>query len=206
VTGSGDGVLVDGLRRGQTEALEALISRYGPRVYRLACGITHREADAQEVVQDVFLSVFRRIGAFEGRSGLWTWIYRMTANAALIKGRGQRVKREIYFEDGFPTCRGDGHRDGDRARCLADGSASPEDALLRRETEGLVRQAITELPDRYQVVVLLRDLDGLSNKETAAVLGDTVPSVKSRLHRARAALRAGLTHTLAGPAPGSLPT
>lgn len=201
MTEPGDAVLVERLRRGEAEALEALISRYGPRVYRLAHGITRREADAQEVVQDVFLAVFRKIGAFEGRSGLWTWIYRVTANTALTKGRGQRAKREISLEDRLPTCWADGRRDDDRALCLADGSASPEDALLRRETERLVQRAIATLPDPYQVVVVLRDLDGLSNEKTAAVLGDTVMSVKSRLHRARMALRARLTRADAGPAP-----
>ena len=98
MTGPGDMVLVERIRRGEADALEALISRYGARVYRLAHGITRREADAQEVVQDVFLSVFRKIGAFGGRSGIWTWIYRVTAKAALTEGRGQRAKREISLD------------------------------------------------------------------------------------------------------------
>ncbi|PYM54312.1 MAG: RNA polymerase subunit sigma-24, partial [Candidatus Rokuibacteriota bacterium] len=75
--------LVERLRGGEQAALESLMERFAPRVYRLAYGITRNEADAEEVVQDVFLTLFRKISSFEGRSALSTWIYRVTTNAAL---------------------------------------------------------------------------------------------------------------------------
>ncbi|MGH2650581.1 MAG: sigma-70 family RNA polymerase sigma factor, partial [Actinomycetota bacterium] len=106
--------LVERLRGGDAAALETLMSRYAPRVYRLAHGVTRHEADAEEVVQDVFLSIFRKIESFEGRAGLWTWIYRITTNAALIKRRGKRAG-EVPLEDYLPTFAEDGHREGDRA-------------------------------------------------------------------------------------------
>lgn len=200
-----DQSLVERLRTGDTDALETLMARYAPRVYRLAHGITRSEGDAEEVVQDVFLSVFRKIHSFEGRSGFGTWIYRVTANAALIKRRGKRGQVEVSIEDWLPTFQEDGHREGDRATLLRDWSDSPEAEAITRETQAFVRRAIGELPDPYQVVVLLRDMEGLPNEEIAEILGETVAAVKSRLHRARMALRERLTQFFADPfAPVSL--
>lgn len=188
-----EGVLVERLRSGDTEALEALMSRYGPRVYRLAYGITRNEADAEEVVQDVFLSLFRRIDTFEGRSALGTWVYRVTANAALIKRRGKRAELEVHLEDYLPKFTEDGHREGDRDLLMADWSRKPDEELLSLETRAVLERALGTLPDHYRVVLLLRDLEGLSNEEVAETLGESVASVKSRLHRARMALREQLT-------------
>jgi RNA polymerase sigma-70 factor (ECF subfamily) len=191
-----EATLIDRLRGGDTTALEELMDRLAPRVYRLAHGITHSGPDAEEVVQDVFLSLFRRIEAFEGRAALSTWIYRVTVNAALLKRRGKRVELEVLLEDYLPTFREDGHREGDRSLLLADWSETPEEELLSRETRLAVRRLIAGLPDSYRVVLLLRDLEGLSNEETAAIVGDSVASVKSRLHRARMALREQVTRSL----------
>jgi RNA polymerase sigma-70 factor (ECF subfamily) len=188
--------LIEGLRRADPAALETLMERYAPRVYRLAYGITRNEADAEEVAQDVFLSVFRKIGGFEGRAGLWTWIYRIAANAALIKRRGKRATSEVLIEDWLPTFAEDGHREGDRAMLLCDWSATPEEELLTGETRALVWRALDRLPDHHRLVLLLRDLEGLSNEEVAEVTGESLACVKSRLHRARMALREELTRAL----------
>lgn len=192
-----EATLIEQLRNGDTTALEGLMEQFAPRVYRLACGITRNEADAEEVVQDVFLSLFRKIDGFEGRAALGTWIYRISVNAALIKRRGKRVELEVLLEDHLPTFREDGHREGDRTFLLTDWSDTPEEELLSKETRVAVRRMIASLPDPYRVVLLLRDLEGLSNEETAAILGDSVASVKSRLHRARMALREQVTRSLA---------
>ncbi len=189
--------LIDQLRGGDTAALEGLMEQFGPRVHRLAYGITRNEADAEEVVQDVFLTLFRKIEGFEGRAALGTWIYRITVNAALIKRRGKRVELEVLLEDHLPTFREDGHREGDRALLLADWSETPEEELLSNETRRAVRHMIASLPDHYRVVLLLRDMEELSNEETAEILHDSVASVKSRLHRARMALREQVTRSLA---------
>jgi RNA polymerase sigma-70 factor (ECF subfamily) len=194
-----EATLVERLRQGDTAALEALMERYSGRVYRLAYGITRNEADAEEVVQDVFLSLFRKIDTFEARSALGTWIYRVTANAALIKRRGKRVELEVHLEDWLPRFREDGHREGDRDLLVADWSQKPDDEALATETRATLARALGTLPQSYRAVVLLRDLEGLSNEEVAEVLGDTVGSVKSRLHRARMALREQLTLALGAP-------
>jgi RNA polymerase sigma-70 factor (ECF subfamily) len=188
--------LIERLRQGDTEALEAVMVRYSGRVYRLAFGITRNDADAEEIVQDVFLTLFRKIDTFEGRSALGTWIYRVTANAALIKRRGKRVELEVLLEDYLPRFLEDGHREGDRAFLCADWSQRPDEVAQGVETRAILTQALERLPDTYRAVVLLRDLEGLSNEEAAEVLGETVASVKSRLHRARMALREQLTRAL----------
>jgi RNA polymerase sigma-70 factor (ECF subfamily) len=194
--------LVTRLRAGDAAALEPLMARYATRVYRVAFGITRSEADAEEVVQDVFLSLFRKIDTFEGRSALGTWIYRMAANAALLRRRGKRHELEVKLEDLLPAFREDGHREGDRAWLLADWSAGPEETLLSREARAVVSRAIAALPDHYRAVLVLRDVEELSSEEVAEALGESVASVKSRLHRARMALRELLTRHYA-PSPGS---
>jgi RNA polymerase sigma-70 factor (ECF subfamily) len=188
--------LVERLRTGATNALEILMERYASRVYRLAHGITGNEADAEEVVQDVFLTIFRKIHTFEGRSALGSWIYRIATNAALIKRRGRRDDREVPLDLPFPAFLPDGHRAGDPAFLKADWSQTPEVDLLSKETREILHRAIANLPDQYRVVVVLRDVQGLSNEEVAEVVGESVACVKSRLHRARMVLREHLTLAL----------
>ncbi len=188
--------LVERLRTGDTNALEILMDRYASRVYRLAHGITGNEADAEEVMQDVFLTIFRKIHTFEGRSALGSWIYRIATNAALIKRRGRRDDREVPLDLPFPAFLPDGHRAGDPAFLKADWSQTPEANLLSKETREILHRAIANLPDQYRVVVVLRDVQGLSNDEVAEVVGESVACVKSRLHRARMILREHLTLAL----------
>ena len=193
VRGVSEAELVRRLRGGDSGALEALMQRYASRVYRLAFGITQNPEDAEEVVQDVFLTLFRKIHGFEGRSALGTWIYRVTMNVALAKRRGQRAEREVSLESQLPTFRPDGRREGDPAYLRADWSQTPESALLSGETREFLHWAIAALPAKYRAVLVLRDIEGLSNEEAAHALGASVPAVKSRLHRARLAVRERLT-------------
>lgn len=185
--------IIEGLRRADPTAIEQLVALFGGKIYRLAYGITRNAADAEEVVQDVLLTVTRRISTFEGGSALWTWMYRITTNAALNKRRGKRYQVEVSLDDDLPAWKADGHRDGDRAFLLADWSQRPDEALLSKEGRELIEAALARLPDDYRAVLVLRDVEGLSNEEAAEVVGGSVSSVKSRLHRARMALREHLT-------------
>jgi RNA polymerase sigma-70 factor (ECF subfamily) len=188
-----ENALVDRLRGGDTVALEALMERHASRVFRVARDITRTDADAEEVVQDVFLTISRKIDRFEGRAALSTWIYRVTTNAALIKRRGKRAQLEVSLEEHLPTFKEDGHRDGERSYLLADWSQNPEAELLDGEARAVLSRAIEGLPETYRAVLVLRDVEELSNEETAEILGESVASIKSRAHRARMALRAQLT-------------
>lgn len=192
-----ESALIQKLRAGDASALEALMSVHAARLYRLAYGITRNDADAEEVVQDVFLTLFRKIESFEGRAALGSWLYRVATNAALIKHRGKRAALEVSLEDQLPTYLADGHREGDRSFLLADWSATPEEALLSGEASKTLERALDRLPEHYRAILVLRDVEELANEEVADILGESVPTVKSRLHRARMALREELTRALA---------
>ena len=191
-----EAALIARLRRRDTEALEILMQRHAARVYRVAFGITRNDADAEEVVQDVFLTICQKSESFEGRSALGSWVYRITANAALNKRRGKRQEVETSLEEQLPSFTADGHREGARAYVLADWSQNPERDLLSGETRQVLQRAIDRLPEHYRAVLMLRDVEELSNEEVAEVTGESVPAVKSRLHRARMALREQLTRHL----------
>jgi RNA polymerase sigma-70 factor (ECF subfamily) len=188
-----DEVLLAQLRAGDTAVLEPLMERFSGRLFRVAHGITRSASDAEEVIQDVFLSLLNKAASFEGRAALGTWLYRITVNAALNKRRGKRAQLEVLIEDHLPTFQEDGHREGDRALLLADWSDLPDEALLSKEGRETIRAAIDRLPTPYRAVLVLRDVEELSNEEAAEALGETIASVKSRLHRARMALREMLT-------------
>ena len=181
---------------GDAAALEVLMSRYSSRVYRLAYGITRNPADAEEIVQDVFWQLVRKGGDFEGRAAVASWIYRVTTNLALNKRRGKRHELETSLDDCLPTFEADGHRAGPRAFLVADWSARPDDELLSGETRRVLEEAIDRLPEHYRAVLVLRDVEELSNEDVAAAVGDSVSAVKTRLHRARMALREILTRRL----------
>ena len=192
--------LIARLRSGDTDSIEVLMERFTPKLYRLAHGITRNAADAEEVVQDVFASIVHKLDTFEGRAALWTWLYRVTTNAALNKRRGKRHEVEVPLESDLPAYKADGHRDGDRAFLLADWSQRPDEALLSKEARERLDRALARLPDDYRIIVVLRDVEELSNEEAARILGESISAVKSRLHRARMALREQLTRFFVEPA------
>ena len=183
---------------GDGAALEALMSRHSGRVYRLAYGITRNTADAEEIVQDVFLQLVLKGGAFEGRAAVGTWLYRVTTNVALNKRRGKRHEVETSLDAVLPTFTADGHREGERAYLVADWSATPDRELLSGEARRILEDAIDLLPEHYRAVLVLKDVEELSNEEVADAVGDSVAAVKTRLHRARMALREHVTRRLGG--------
>jgi RNA polymerase sigma-70 factor, ECF subfamily len=183
---------------GDADALEALMTRYSARVYRLAYGITRSAPDAEEVVQDVFLQMINKGAGFEGRAALSSWIYRITTNLSLNKRRGKRRELETSLDELLPPFLPDGHRAGDRAFVVADWSETPDRALLSGEARRVLEAAIDRLPEHYRAVLVLRDVEELSNEEVAQIVGDSVAAIKTRLHRARMALRELLTRHLGG--------
>ena len=189
--------LVERVRARDAAALEVLMERYSARLYRVAFGITRSHAEAEEVVQDAFLTLFHKADMFEGRAAIGTWLYRVTANAALGRKRGKRAQSEVFLEDCLPRYAADGHRDGDAAWLATDWSATPERELLEGQAREVLERALAELPDHYRAILVLRDVEEVSNEEVAAILGEPLPTVKSRLHRARMALREVLTRHLA---------
>ena len=184
-----DWALVDALRRRESTAAERLLETFGDRVYRLAMRITGNEQDAEEVVQDAFLSVLRHIDTFRGESLLGSWIYRITANTATQKLRGRRSKRnEVSWEDLTPSFDDKGHH----LEVAVDWSRRLTDPAIEGELRSVIGGAIDRLPADHRTAFLLRDVEGLSYPEIAETLQIKLGTVKSRVHRTRLFLRRGL--------------
>lgn len=147
--------------------------------------------EAEEVLQETFISAFRALPKFEGRSQLGTWLYRIGYNAALMRLRKRPAPTQSLDE----PLTSDG---GDLIpRQLVDWGSVPDDLLLTRELRTVLNAALQTLPTTLRTVFVLRDIEGLSTAETAEVLGLTETNVKVRLHRARVALRERLTRYFA---------
>lgn len=177
--------LLERLRRGEDDAYEELVRVHGGRMLSVAKRMLRNEEDARDAVQDAFLSAFRAVDRFEGGSQLGTWLHRIVVNAALMKLRTRRRKPEEPLDPLLPRFLEDGHMERP-ARAWA---RPADEALASKETRRMVLDRIAELPETYRTILLLRDVEGLDTDETATALGITPGAVKTRLHRARLALR-----------------
>ena len=185
--------LVEGLRLHEATAAERLVATYGDRAYRLARGITGNAEDAEEVVQDVFWTVVRKIDTFRGESAFGSWLYRIVANAAYQKVRGRQSRRaEVSLDDVLPLF----DERGQHVAPMADWSSRVDDHAVQIDLRMALTSAIDKLPADYRTAVLLRDVEGLSHLQIAEVLSLSVPTVKSRVHRARLFLRKELGDTM----------
>jgi RNA polymerase sigma-70 factor (ECF subfamily) len=174
--------LIEEFRRGRDESFEELIGRYSTKVHSLAARLTRNAEDAEEVLQDVFVTVYRKIAGFEGKSSFSSWLYRVTVNAAFMKLRKKRQDPAIPLEDILEQAQ------------MVPALKSPENTFVDAQTIRLemleaLEAAIRRLPDEYRPVFILRDVDGLTSKEVGRILELSVPAVKSRLHRSRLMLR-----------------
>jgi RNA polymerase sigma-70 factor, ECF subfamily len=189
-----DLALVERLQAGDHEALEAIIDLYSPKLYKVAQRILGESADTEEVIQDVFWTVFRKAKTFQGNSRFSTWLYRLTVNEAFAKIRRRKnQKREIEYEEYLPKFTDDGHH---RSRPVVDWSDTLDRSYVEREIQRVVKAALDGLKPLDRSIVVLSDLEGMSDKEIAATLQLTVSAVKTRLHRARLFLRGRLANYL----------
>lgn len=177
-----DKELIEAFKKGDEKAYEELVSRYTDRAYSLASRMTRNSEDAEEVLQDVFVTVFRKIHSFEGKSSFSSWLYRITVNASLMKIRKRKQDQSTPMDDLFP---GEGNNPALRSKEEDD----VDNITLRKEVLEELQFAISKLPDEYRPVFILRDIDGLTSREVGKILNLTVPAVKSRLHRSRLMLR-----------------
>jgi RNA polymerase sigma-70 factor (ECF subfamily) len=173
------------LRAHEDAAFEELVRAYGGRMLAVARRFLRAEEDARDAVQDAFLNAFRSIERFEGNARLSTWLHRIVVNAALMKLRTRRRKPEQSIEELLPDFLDDGHLTAP----VSPWRATEPDAAERRELSELLLGCIDQLPEAYRNVLLLRDIEELDTEETAKLMGITPGAVKTRLHRARQALR-----------------
>jgi len=186
--------LVEALRLAEPTAAERLVTTYGDRAYRLATRITGNRQDAEEVVQDAFWAVLRKIDTFRGESTFGSWFYRIVANAAYQRLRGRQSRRQDLSRDEvLPLF----DEQGRHLAPMADWSPRADDPSLQTDLQLALTSAINELPVEYRIVLVLRDVEGLSNLEVAEALRISLSSVKSRVHRARLFLRKQLSDAMA---------
>lgn len=176
--------LVHRLQAGDDTAMEDLLTTLGPRLMATAMRISGNEADARDAFQDGIISAWRKIDTFQGDSKLSTWLHRIVVNAALARLRKNKRTPRASIDNLLPTFDESGHR----VLGQPTGGRVGEE-LEREELQKAVREKIEELPEDYRNVIILRDIEQLDTKRTADTLGIKEGAVKTRLHRARQALR-----------------
>jgi RNA polymerase sigma-70 factor (ECF subfamily) len=175
--------VVNQFKSGDTLAFEEIISRYESKVMSLALRFTRNQEDAEEVMQDVFTTVYRKIEGFRGQSAFSSWLYRIVVNAAFMKLRKRKQNQTVSMDDLSPAI---------KQYCIdrdAFSGSYSQNIAISHEMQAVIQNAVNRLPDQYRAVFVLRDVDGLSNQETGEILNLSIPAVKSRLHRSRIMLR-----------------
>jgi len=178
-----DEALVLRAQQDDERAFGELIGRYETKVYSLAMKMLRNPEDAEDVLQETFVRAFRGLKAFRGNSTFSTWIYRITANSALMKLRKKQL----------PTVSIEDADEREAPINIADWAPGPVEQLLTKETQEAMADAIEALPAEFRQVFVLRDVEGHSNADVAEILDLSVAAVKSRLHRARLKVRNHLT-------------
>lgn len=193
VRGAAEERLLEGLKRGDSEAFDQLYAEFHGLVFNLAYRILADRDEASDLVQEVYLSIFRHVRSFGGESSLKTWIYRITVNACLNRNRWwqRRIKQSLVSLSEVQQSRE--WLDGQELKAVA---ASPELLAYQNELETRIQKGLRKLPADQKVAVVLRDLEGLSYEEIAETLGISLGTVKSRISRGRELLRDALTGIL----------
>lgn len=181
-----DRTLLARAQGGDMSAFEVLVDRHEDKVYGLALRMTRSEADAAEISQDTFLSAYQHLAEFRGEAAFGSWVHRIAANNALMRLRRQRVLDIVSDDLAGPEFTDRGNL---AEAPESDWSRRADDKVLDEELGRAIQEATDALPEGYREVFLLKDVEGLSYEEISEMVGISVPAVKSRLHRARLALR-----------------
>ncbi len=182
--------LIANFQSGCIESFEEIVRRYETKVHNLATRLTRNTEDAEEVLQDVFVTVYRKIASFEGKAKFSSWLYRITVNAAFMKLRKRKQDPAVSLTDLLPQLQ---NTNDFAPQLVPSWSESCDSRAFGNEIRAALQAAISKLPSDYRAVFILRDVDGLANKEVSDILGLSIPAVKSRLHRSRLMLRKRLS-------------
>lgn len=180
-----DAALIEAINSGQQNLYYDLVKRYERKLYNFGLRVCWDVRDAEDLVQETFLNVFRYIKDFRYETKFKNWLYKIASSVCIKKKRKSKFapERELSLDEFLPK------EDSRVPTELPDWASAPVDQLLNQELSDTIRQAITSLPEKYRVVIALRDLEGFSTAETAQILNVTAANVKVRLHRARLFLR-----------------
>jgi RNA polymerase sigma-70 factor (ECF subfamily) len=187
-----DARLVSRIRGGDHVAFEALMRRHNGKLFRVARAILRDDAEAEDALQDAYLEAYRHIGDFQGEAQLGTWLTRIVINQSLMRLRKQRRDR-VVVPFGSERRDGPAASEGDVADETIE---SPSDAMQRAEVRRMVERRIDELPVGFRTVFIMRDVEDMSVQETANCLSIPAATVRTRLFRARALLRAALARDM----------
>ena len=182
--------LVRDLQNGDLEAYDKIAEIYQKKIYGLSFNLTRNQMDAQDVTQEVLLTLFRKINMFQGKSAFSSWVYRIAVNASYMKLRSKKKEPNVSIDELMPSFNSAGFQQ----EKIQDWSENTESLLFTKETRDVINKAVDLLPEKEKVVFLLRDVEGLSSEKAGEILDLTVPAVKSRLHRARLFLRKKLSN------------
>jgi RNA polymerase sigma-70 factor (ECF subfamily) len=182
--GVDDEELVRLAQEGRREAFEELVRRHADRLYRVVLRFSGDPAETEEVVQETFLRAWRGIGSFERRARFFTWLYRIGVNEAKRRAAHRPPTDTRSVEEGA-------------LESVPDLRQAPEPRAEQRDLRAVLERAVRALPVKYRAPLILRDVEGLSTQQAAAIMGLREPAFKSRLHRARLAVREAIENHLA---------
>jgi len=182
-----EAALVVRAQAGDQTAFTTLVDHYQRKIYRIGKNITQNNEDAEDVLQESFLKAYEHLSGFQGHSKFYTWIVRIAVNEALMKLRKRKGDRFVSLDEPIETGEEEVKRE------VAVWEDNPEQRYSREEMQHILEEAVDDLKPDFRTVFALRDIEELSTEETAEALGISVPAVKSRLLRARLALREKLT-------------
>lgn len=177
--------LIQAIQSGQTERFPELVQRYQSRLYNFGLKMCGKAQDAEDVVQDTFLNVFRYLNGFRYETKFKNWLYRIATSTCVKKKRKSKFapERELSLEEFLP------HDEAAVESHVPAWARLPLDRVLNEELRQVLKEAILDLPEKYRVVLVLRDLEGFSTDESAQILNLSTANIKVRLHRARLFLR-----------------
>ena len=178
-----EATLVAQAREGAAGSFSELVRRYEGKIFRLAQHVTQNREDAEDVLQETFMKAYEHLDQFQGNSKFYTWIVRIAVNQALMKLRRRKTDKSVSLDEGIDI------GEDTIVREIAAWGEDPEERYTREELRRIVNLAVQSLDPLYRSVFVLRDVDEVSTEEVAEALGLSVPTVKSRLLRARLQLR-----------------
>jgi len=183
--------LIAQFKEGSMEAMEAIVDRYENRIFTFGLKMCGQLQDAEDITQDTFLNAFKYLDSFREETKLKNWLFKLAATACIRKRRKKKCEpdHELSLETSFAN------EDGSFGTYdIPDWSDEPSNNVLQAEMKNVINQSIKALPHKYRLVFNLRDIEGFSTKETAEILEISIEAVKTRLHRARTALREKISH------------
>ncbi|UCF93570.1 MAG: sigma-70 family RNA polymerase sigma factor [Desulfobacterales bacterium] len=177
--------LIRAINSGQPEKFQDLVKKYEQKLYNFSVRMCRDPAEAEDMVQDTFLNVFRYLKNFRYETKFKNWLYRVAASTCIKSRRKSKFapNRELSLEEFIPK------NETETPRQIPDWALMPLEKLLNEELASTINQAVSSLPDKYRLVIVLRDMEGFSTAETAQILNISPANVKVRLHRARLFLR-----------------